>query len=58
VTLEAYSELGEVDESVFYTRAKYDIKKKSIVPAFALWPTLCVCKKPENPDILVIACEG
>ena len=53
-----YHALDEVDDDVFFTRAKYFYLEKIIRPSFEEWNRACVCKAIVNPDHLYLCCEA
>ncbi|CAG9316945.1 unnamed protein product [Blepharisma stoltei] len=56
VSLEEYKTLDKSDSDLYFTRASYDPKKKTVNPTFSRWKRVCYCKKPENPDKEFINC--
>ena len=53
-----YFALDEVDDDVYFTRAKYFTNEKLIRPSFEEWKRSCVCQSIINPDDLYIRCDS
>ncbi len=44
LTLDEYSELGFIENSIYYTRAAYDMDTQRLSPEISSWPKeYCVC---------------
>jgi hypothetical protein len=52
-----YHALDEVDDDVFFTRAKYFHKEQVVRPGLEEWKRVCVCNAIVNPDHLYVSCE-
>ena len=57
VSLEDFEQLAPVPNDTFFSRAEFDPKKKLFKPDYSEWPSLCSCKKPQNPLQTYIACD-
>ncbi|KEJ83104.1 PHD-finger family protein [Oxytricha trifallax] len=57
-TLEEYEQLEQVGEDTYFTRASYDLNKKTFKPEFKEWETSCSCKLPTNPLQQYVQCEA
>ena len=55
---EDYINLDESEDTMFFTRAKYNPYKELLDPPFETWERICKCKMPFNPDKLYITCDG
>ncbi|CAI2364815.1 unnamed protein product [Moneuplotes crassus] len=55
--LSEYQDCSLVNQSIFYTRAKFDVIQNRLFPPFSKWDKLCICEKPQNPNMLYIGCE-
>ena len=58
LSFDEYHALDEVDDDVFFTRAKYFHKEKIIRPSFEEWKRACMCNAIVNPDHLYLTCES
>ena len=56
-TIQQYDEQENIDNLTYFTRANYSPLQKVLEPAFKDWETLCICKKPLNPNLLYIKCD-
>ena len=45
------------NESIFFTRSKYDQDSKVLIPDPSTWGSDCDCNKPTNPDLKYVECS-
>lgn len=58
ITIDEYAELGNVENSIYFTRAAYDVQTGRLTPDLYLEKSpYCYCEKPYNPDLGYIECE-
>jgi hypothetical protein len=57
MNFEDYYALDEVDDDVFFTRARYFTNEKVIRPSFEEWRRSCMCQSIINPDHLYVGCD-
>ena len=58
-SIKEYDELASIDFHItFFTRASYCPLKKQLTPEFKDWEKYCVCKKPLNPNLRYVNCDG
>ena len=43
---------------MYFYRADYDVKARTLTPPVAEWKKLCDCGYPQNPCMLYIQCDG
>lgn len=58
LNIEEYGALGVVENSIYFTRASYDVEKEKFDPEPIDWgEKYCICQRPYNPDMEYIECE-
>ena len=53
-----YYDLEEADSDVFFVRATYDHKKKTLSPEVNDWVKACYCNTNINPDLMYVKCDA
>ena len=56
--LEEIFELDEIDDDVYFTRAKWDVNTSSLIPSMSLWKNCHVCYDVINTDNPFKVCTG
>jgi len=52
LTLDEYYVLSFTENSIYFSRASYDMEKKKLSPDVTKWSKrYCYCQNPYNPDI-------
>jgi hypothetical protein len=49
LSLKEFEKEMDLTPDTYFTRAKYDIKNKTLTPPFSKWDKMCSCRKPQNP---------
>ena len=57
LTFDDYFNRAEIEEDMFFTRAKFVSTSNRIDPAIEDWPTVCVCKAVKSPNDVYVECE-
>lgn len=59
LTLEEYSVLGFIHNSIYFTRAAYDMETQKLTPNIFSedQKKFCFCEAPYNPDLEWVECE-
>ena len=57
LSFEDYQNIEDNTDTIFFTRANYDIKSKLLSPPVSQWEKLCSCRMPLNPDVMYIECD-
>ena len=58
-SIKEYDELNSIDiHTTFFTRATYCPLQKRLTPEFDEWEKYCICKKPLNPNLKYVNCDG
>jgi len=52
-----YSSRSEIDEDIFFTRARYIPSTNQLDPPIDAWPTVCLCKAIQSPNDVYVECE-
>lgn len=56
-TLEEYTQLTDIEEDTYFTRANYSWLNNEFKPPMSQWERHCYCNTPFNPDFLYICCD-
>lgn len=57
LSFEEYFNKPEIEEDVFFSRARYLPTLSQLVPPIEDWPTVCVCKAVKSPNDVYVECE-
>lgn len=57
-TFDEYHSKDEVDENVYFCRAKFDYSNKTLNPCLSTWTRVCYCNSIVNPDLVYNRCDG
>jgi BAH domain len=58
LTLEEVLDMDDVDDDVYFCRAKWSVDQKVLSPPMNLWRTDCLCNRIINPDIPFKVCTS
>lgn len=57
LSFEEYFNRREIEEDIFFSRAKYLPASRQLDPPIEEWPTVCVCKAVKSPNDVYLECE-
>lgn len=57
LTFDDYFSKTDIDEDMFFTRARYICGENRVEPPIEQWPTVCVCKAVKSPNDVYVECE-
>lgn len=57
LSFEDYFNRAEIEDDMFFSRARYKPLSREIEPPIEDWPTVCVCKAVKSPNDIYVECE-
>ena len=57
ISFEEYFSRTDIEEDVFFTRARYITGANRVDPTIEEWATVCVCKAIKSPNDIYVECE-
>ena len=52
-----YSSRPEIDENIYFSRARFLPSTRQLDPPIETWPTVCTCKAIQTPNDVYVECE-